>query len=246
MDIENNWEEDFRILSFHMDPKSKAHLTSICNFLQEGAGAHAEHAGFGFEEMIKRNQVWVLSRLKVVIDSYPIWRDSVKLKTWSRGREGIFYVRDFQIDDEDKKTIIKATSSWAALNIKTRRPEVVDGLEEGLLSNKKHKAIDENLGKLPRLSSPVLLRKRHIEFTDIDLVYHVNNVKYIEIIINSFPKEILLRKKVNMLEINYLGETKYGEEVLIYSDQIEESTYLISVVRQSDDKEVCRAKLNWN
>ena len=75
MDIENIWEEDFSILSFHMDPKSKAHLTSICNFLQEGAGAHAEHAGFGFEGMMKRNQVWVLSRLKVVIDRYSIWRE---------------------------------------------------------------------------------------------------------------------------------------------------------------------------
>lgn len=246
MDIENIWEEDFSILSFHMDPKSKAHLTSICNFLQEGAGAHAEHAGFGFEGMMKRNQVWVLSRLKVVIDRYPIWRESVKLKTWSRGREGIFYVRDFQIDDEGNKAVIKATSSWAALNTKTRRPEVVDGLEEGLLSNKKNKAIDEYLAKLPELSNPVLMRKRHIEFTDIDLVYHVNNVKYIEIIINSFPREILLQQKVNMLEINYLGETKYGEEVLIYSDQIEESTYLVSVVKKSDDKEVCRAKMNWS
>ena len=74
-----------------MDPKSRAHLTSICNFLQEGAGAHAESAGFGFEDMMKRNQVWVLSRLKIEIEDYPIWQQEVELKTWSRGRDGIFY-----------------------------------------------------------------------------------------------------------------------------------------------------------
>lgn len=245
MSIQNIWEEDFSVLSFQMDPNSKAHLTSICNFLQEGAGAHAESAGFGFDDMMRRNQVWVLSRLKVKIASYPKWKDKLKLKTWSLGKEGIFYVRDFEIVNSNNQSIIQATSSWAAINTKTRRPERVQGLEEGLHSLKDKRAIDENLTKLPELQHPGFLRKRKIEYTDIDLVYHVNNVKHIEIIINSFPKEMLLNQNIECLEINYLGEAKYGEDVLIYSEQQEENVTLVKVVRESDTKEVCRAKLNW-
>lgn len=245
MAVDNIWIEKFQILSFHMDPKCKAHLTAICNFLQEGAGAHAESAGFGFEDMLKRNQVWVLSRLKVVIEKYPVWNDQVKLKTWSRGKEGIFYVRDFQIEDNMSKVIINATSSWAAINTKTRRPGTVEGLEDGLLSFKENKALDENLKKLPELTNLHFMRKRRIEYTDIDLVYHVNNVKYIEIILNSFPQEILLQKQVHSMEINYLGEAKYGDEVVIYKDQLEENSYLISVKLESTKKEICRAKLIW-
>jgi len=240
------WEEDFRVLTFHMDPKGKAHLTSICNFLQEGASMHAESAGFGFDAMMSKDQVWVLSRLKVIIDEYPIWKDHVKLKTWSRGKEGIFYIRDFIINNARKKPIITASSSWTAINIKTRRPEIVEGLENGLYSLKEQKAIDEKLDKLPDLENPKLIRKRIIEYTDIDLVYHVNNVKYIELIINSFPKEFHLKKNVKSLEINYLGEAKYGEEVLIFSESNQENVYLIKIVRTSDKKDVCRAKLVIN
>lgn len=241
------WEEDFRVLTFHMDPKGKAHFTAICNFLQEGASMHAEKAGFGFEDMLKRNQVWVLSRLKVIVDSYPKWKDELKLKTWSRGREGIFYIRDFVIEDGNDNALIKATSSWAAINTKTRRPEVVEGLEDGLISLKEKVAIEEKLSKIPDFENLKFLRKRQIEYTDIDLVYHVNNVKYIELIMNSFSNEIHLRKKLNALEINYLGEAKYGENVLIYSEQYPENENrdLIKIIRETDNKEVCRARIDW-
>ena len=241
------WEEDFQVLTFHMDPKGKTHLSSICNFLQEGASMHAENAGFGYENMMNNNQVWVLSRLKVIIDAYPAWKDQLKLLTWSRGKEGIFYIRDFIIQNENMKSLISATSSWAAINIKTRRPEVVDGLEDGLISLKENVAIDEKAEKLPELANPVFTRKRQIEYTDIDLVYHVNNVKYIELIMNSFPLETHLQKKVQTLEINYLGEAKYGEVVLIFTEQNleKENSYLVNIIRESDKKEICRARLDW-
>ena len=241
------WEEDFQVLTFHLDPKGKAHFTSICNFLQEGASMHAEKAGFGFEDMLKRNQVWVLSRLKVVVDTYPVWKDRLKLKTWSRGKEGIFYIRDFIIEDESNNSLIKATSSWAAINTRTRRPEVVEGLEKGLHSLKEKVAIENKLHKIPDFQNAKFIRKRQIEYTDIDLVYHVNNVKYIELIINSFSNEIHLRKKIKALEINYFGEAKYGENVLIHSAQSHDSENidLIKIIRESDEKEVCRARLSW-
>lgn len=243
----NIWEEHFRVLTFHMDPRGKAHLSSICNFLQEAASMHAAHAGFGYEYMMSNNQVWVLARQKVIIDAYPVWNDQLKLKTWSRGKEGIFYVRDFIIENEKQEIIIKATTSWAAINIKTRRPELVGGLENGLKSVKEKVAIDEKLNKLPELANSVFTRKRQIEYTDIDLVYHVNNVKYIELIMNSFPLKTHKKQKVKTLEINYLGEAKFGEDVLIYTEQNpeQENRYLVNIIRESDKKEVCRVSLEW-
>jgi len=246
MILDKIWEEAFRVHTFHMDPLGKAHLTSICNFLQEGASMHAEKAGFGFEDMMKKNQVWVLARMKVVIKKYPLWKDDLKLHTWSRGKDGIFYLRDFDILDKDNNSIIKATSSWAAINTKTRRPEIVEGLEKGLLSLKEKISIDQKLNKLPELKNQVLLRKRRIEYTDIDLVYHVNNVKYIELIVNSFPKEIYLTNNVESIEVNYLGEAKYGEDVLIYADKIDHISHLVKIVRETDNREICRARLIWN
>ena len=247
MAVPQIWEEEFRVLTFHMDPMSKIHLTSICNFLQEGASMHAEEAGFGFLEMSKRNQVWVLTRLKVVIDKYPGWKSKLKLKTWSRGRQGIFYIRDFMIENNVGLPIISASSSWAALNLKSRRPELVDRLEDGLHTLADKIALAEPLHKLPDLISPKVLRSRTIEYTDIDIVFHVNNVKYVELIMNSYSKQQHLKYIPVELEINYLGEALYGDEVIIRVDQHQHKAGadLISIVRSSDQREVCRALVSW-
>ena len=247
MSARKTWEESIKIHSFQMDPKGKAQLFTICNYLQEAASMHATIAGLGFDDMIRRNQVWVLTRLKVEIDIYPVWNDKLKLQTWSRGNEGIFYLRDFTILNESEDTIIKATSSWAAINLKTRKPELVDGLEMMLYSQKERIAIDTKLGKLPDLKNPELLREYQVQYTDIDIVYHVNNVKYIEMILNAFPLEIHKSKKVKSLEINYLGETNYAQEVQIYRERTigEEHIQLVNIVRKSDNREVCRGRLIW-
>ena len=64
---------------------------------------------------------------------------------------------------------------------------------------------------------------------------------------NSFPLETHLHEKVRTLEINYLGEVKYGEQVLIFTERYSknENSCLVNIVRESDKKEVCRARLDW-
>jgi len=84
-----------------------------------------------------------------------------------------------------------------------------------------------------------------VEYTDIDLIYHVNNVKYIELMYNSFPPDILLDRKVKSLEVNYLDEAKYGEEVSVYYEKKKKNTFLVSVERESDHKPVCKANFVW-
>lgn len=245
MNIPKIWEQSFRVHSFQMDPKGKAQLITICNYLQEAASLHAHHAGFGFEDMVNKNQVWVLTRLKVRIDNYPVWNDEVKLVTWSRGNEGIFYLRDYKLLDQEEKPIVMATSSWAALNIKSRRPEMVDHLEDALYSLKEEIALEPRLEKLPELQNEELIKKYRVQFTDIDLVYHVNNVKYIEMAMNAFPIEMHNTKSVTMLEVNYLGEANFGDEVEIWRQELNNTEYLISIRRGNNGREVCKLKFTW-
>ncbi|NJN28201.1 MAG: hypothetical protein HC819_20640 [Cyclobacteriaceae bacterium] len=214
------WQDDFRIGTHQLDPKGQTQITAICHILQEGASLHAELAGFGFEAMLQKGQLWVLARLKVEMIRYPVWRERLTLKTWSRGQEGMFYIRDFMVEDEQQYIIAKASSAWAAINHRTRRPEPVEGLEQGLHSLADQIVLVKKLNKLPELQNQKLLRKRMVEYTDIDILYHVNNVKYIELIINSFPKETLLDHTLASIEINFLGETKYGEDVLIFAEPV--------------------------
>ena len=154
-------------------------------------------------------------------------------------------MRDFLIKNEAGDLLVSATSSWAAINRKSRRPALVNDLEDRLYSNKEQVAIYEELGRIPELDNPLGEANKKVEYTDIDLVYHVNNVKYVEYVLNSFPADRLLNQHISTFEINYLGEAKYGEEIQISKQQYDESEFGVEIIRLDDQKPVCRARLIW-
>ena len=179
------------------------------------------------------------------MDYYPGWNEEIRLETWSRGNEGIFYVRDFCLYDQRDQVVGKASSSWAAINLKNRRPELVKNLEDRLYSFKERRAFQENLEKLPELNGGEKIWEYQVQYSDLDIVYHVNNVKYIELIFNSLPFRQIKANTVKSFEINYLSEAKYGE-TLVVNHSISTDTSLINIVRKEDGRETCRAKIEWS
>ena len=74
-------------------------LWGLARLFQESAGHHAETAGMGFRQLIDRGKAWVLSRMYYVIDRMPKEGETVTVRTWSRGTDGLFAFRDFQLID---------------------------------------------------------------------------------------------------------------------------------------------------
>jgi len=52
---------------------------------------------------------------------------------------------------------------------------------------------------------------------------------------------------INTFEINFLAEVFYGDEISIHSERISDSelSFLNSVVRKKDNREICRARIQW-
>ncbi len=50
------WLDDFSIRSFDIDVNRKLSISSLCGFLQETAGRHAEHLGVGFHKILESDQ----------------------------------------------------------------------------------------------------------------------------------------------------------------------------------------------
>lgn len=89
--------------------------------------------GFGATHgMIKSNLIWVVSRMHVQVDHYPLWGDVLEIDTWvgSSGKNGMR--RDWLIRGRGSGNIyVRATSTWVMMNKNTRRlskmPEEVRG-----------------------------------------------------------------------------------------------------------------------
>jgi len=93
------WSESCNVRFGVIDKSDTMTLDAALNFFQEAAISHAENLGVGREAMARTNQVWILSRMSVVINRRPQYGETVTVRTWPRGGEKLFALRDFDMRD---------------------------------------------------------------------------------------------------------------------------------------------------
>lgn len=241
------WTDEYLITSYEVDARGKAPLPGLCKFMQETAYNHAYHLEFGYEHLKAQNRFWVLSRLLIKIDRYPKWGDRINLRTWATGVDGLFAFRDFRFTEEDGTPLGVASSSWLILDAEKRRPQRQDELKEKSYLFPKERALEERPAKLPKLSNPEEGPFFPVRYSDLDLYDHVNNAKYIQWILDNYPLNMHRDFEVETFEINFLAETKIGDEAAIHTQTIDgyDYAFLHSVKRRADNRDICLAKVIW-
>ena len=109
--------QNYIVPCYDTDASGRMKPTSFMNLAQEAAGLHAVHLGFGYDSLIVRNLAWILSRVHVEFPDTPLWREEITLKTWHKGLNRLFFLRDFVVTDNEGKERVKATTSWLVLNL---------------------------------------------------------------------------------------------------------------------------------
>ncbi len=244
------WTDEYLIASYDVNAGAIASPTTLARFFQETAYNHAYHLEFGYEHLKANNQSWILSRLLVKIERYPQWREKIRVMTWPSGVDGLFAFRDFKILAEDGTTISLATSAWLILDSEKHRPLRPDSLKalDHLIPS--DRALERRPSKLNRLANPIKNPLFPVRYSDIDLYNHVNNVKYIQWIIDSFPPAYHSDLLITEFEINFLSEAKLGDNVSVHTENTGKTpggqVFLHAVKRESDDREVILARTIWN
>ena len=136
-----------RVESFDVDLHNKLKISSIFNYMQDIASFHADSLGVGYKALQENKIFWVLSWARVEIESLPSYGETLKIKTWAKGKKRLFYMRDFIISDENDQEIIKATTAWLLLDAQTKR--ITDLIKKNLKlpSFPDEHAIEEYPGK---------------------------------------------------------------------------------------------------
>jgi len=240
----NEWVQEFKITSFQVDRNNRISLHALSGLLQETAGEHAITLGFGYEDMIKHNWVWVLSRLKIKVFRLPRWRERIVLRTWVVERQRMLSRRDFEILDREGRRLIAAVTMWALLDIKARRPIVLEKVDYGFPYRPEKRVMDEEPGKLIMPKGAEITGNYRVKYSDIDINGHMNNGHYVRIVVDSYPVEWLDTHFVKELEVNYRAEAKLNDELIIKTST-EEDVFLHQVLQKKDDRPVALVKINW-
>ena len=213
MDEFSKHRQDFSISSYELNPLAKARLSTLANYFQEVAYHHANLLGFGYEDLKKQDTVWLLSRMKIRVDRYPVWNDMIRVETWPSGTNRLFAQRDFRVLDREGSTLAIASTSWLVVDLETHRP-LRSGpvIERFLKVGHGPYQFEKVMEKIPELKGDRKTMKRRVVYSDLDIVGHVNNVKYLEWCLDMLNSGGKIRE-IREFEINFLHECRLNENI---------------------------------
>ena len=215
------------VRTYECGPDGRATMASVCNWLQEAASLNAESLAFSKSDFdaAGENISWVLTRLKVRIARFPKWEEKVSILTFPRGGRRIVAYRDFVLTGADGAELGRATSEWMLIDLASRKIVAIpDGVFAAANTVREPVFGEEPFAKLRwdcKAESPDALAFR-ARRGDIDLNGHVNNVHYVEWLMEGRPEAA---DPCHEIDIVFNSETLAGEEVRVESVETEPGVY---------------------
>ena len=219
--------ESMVVKCHEVDSAKRLKPAAFMDMAQEMAYQAAAVMHFGYDELIAKGMAWVLSRMHFRFLDAPHWGDDLIIKTWHRGAFGPFFVRDFEVVDYDGKRLIEATSSWVVIDVESRRmarPEEVLPSEDTACHDF---AIETPTAKvmMPRGIEPEFVMTHKVAYSDIDLVGHTNNARYIAWAMDCMDSqdgEITVEE----VEVIFHHESRPGDKIDLYRHVDGDITYV--------------------
>lgn len=242
------FEKDYTINYYLLDRNKKASIISILRLFEDSAISQSTEAGVSFEYYEKHRCVWVLYKWDLTINRYPEYLEKVKVITrpWSFHR--IYAYRYFELIDETGDIVAWANTIWFFIDTEKGRPTTITEdmyTAFGLTADDK-----EHL----EITDPIPLEKitTEMEFsirkTDIDTNGHVNNIKYVEWVLETVPADVFNNKELSNLRIIYKNECEYEfgktvKSLLGGKNTATENIYSHKIVNGETD--LCHLESRW-
>jgi len=212
----------FTIRTAEVDMFDRLKLSSLFLMMQEVAARHAAMYGFGFDDLVKQQTFWVLSRVKVVMQQMPMAETVINIKTWPRGVDKLFALRDFIFTDANENHLGSATTSWLVVDRQTLRPRRPDILKELVYPHES--ALGEEAPRLTLHAHAAYSHSHTARFSDIDINRHVNNSRYIDWMLDALTPEEMPYHDFSFV-VNFCQQLAMGETINLYQFKTGETCF---------------------
>jgi len=246
-DAPDRHELRFTVRASEAGPFGVIRLASFLDYFQEAAGEHAAVLGVSVADLLKKNLTWVLSRYHVKIIRYPVWGETVRMRTWPSTRQHLFALREFEAFDQGGNIIASATSSWMVIDIATKKP-VRPEERLGKFPRNPSRALADDFRPLPVLGKTDFERTFFVRQGDLDWNRHANHVVYIEWASEAAPPEVINGSRPAEIEADFRGEARYGDVVISRVESGPPAAapmFIHQVIREKDGMELARLRTVW-
>ncbi len=207
---------------------------------------HAGARGFDRLEKDGHRYLWVLSRIVFEMDEWPRRGERYTISTWIRQYYRYFTDRCFDVADANGKIIGRVFTIWAMIDAETRRPQVLEGLFGHTFDPfiEMDRPCDVRPFSRIRVNKEQAAETRHTYYSDIDENNHVNSIRYIEFILDAFPKSSFEGREVSRIELAYNSETFCGDTLQFFMEQAEDNDWHV-LVRKNTGETVCHSAVTF-
>jgi len=212
------YESATRITYYDLDCRGKIKLSALLRMVHVAADVNAKNLGAGYDTLAPLGITFVLQRFGVNITRMPAYDEDVTIRTWpSDISKGTFLRRGDMYDKKGIK-IMEWASLWLLFDINARRVLRPSALPVPLptLGDMGVDIMPERLSLPEDFGKPFSCYNHTVSYRDVDTNMHMNNSIYGDLVGNAiFPEPEIDPSKPDwkQVQINYLAEIRFGEEV---------------------------------
>ena len=202
-----------------VDFTSRASISSMCDIILYVAGLDAHNRGFGIQVLAGENFGWVLSRLCVELDYMPKEYDQLDIHTWISDYNRLSSTRNFTLTDSEGKIFGRAVSQWCMLDFNTRMPVDMNTLakvHDGTIVDAPSPC--ERPRRVAAVKGDEVVKHR-VVYSDIDFNRHMNTMRYIDMVCDTMPIELLETYQSVRMDVNFMKEALYGDVISLKAQQ---------------------------
>lgn len=201
----------FKVMDEELHSGGNIKACSLLLRFQEIAAAHAEALGIGFDELMKNNRIWVMSKLRFrLYDKFRAGEEYI-IETYPRPKRGVTFFRDYYVYDSDNRLVAAGISHWCVINFESRRIEKTDIDFDGEYTDKV--PFEDGIAKI-RAGELLPAGEHIVSEEDLDKNRHTNNCRYADMV-----EEMIGGKEYNDFTINFSKEALLGDVIKLYREK---------------------------
>ncbi|CAH8292051.1 acyl-ACP thioesterase [Mariniflexile fucanivorans] len=240
MIFEHYFDKEFELRYFEMNPMGLATPTIMLGLLEETAADHCYSINHCLFTLAEKNVGWVLVSGVLQMDRYPSYKEKITIRTWLSSYSSIKGYRENIIFDEKQNIIGRAKGLWVFFDIEKRRPiPIFDEIKEKW-SYFSEASIDRNIKKkIDSVDVPDYTKQFIVNRFDTDMNKHVNNIRYLQWVIESIPEDIVDNYFLHKIDGRFIAEAQYGDTVLSLTKQLATDNSFVHTIKIEGSHRVC-------
>lgn len=214
------FKKEYKINIFDVDSEHKCKFSSLVDFLWDVVISQSDYLGETKEGFVQNQCIWVLLKYDITIYEYPKFRDTITVDTKVLGSKKFYGYRQNTIRNSEGKVIGEAFSTAILIDFEKRRPMRISSTQSEIYGLNGELAEVPTLDDLPKIQKEDYKKDYPVRYSDIDSNGHVNNVKYMEMAVDTLPRYILNEYNLFNIKVLFKKETTDGDTLHISSEVI--------------------------